>query len=1036
VIRSRSLRRLLPLALTLTLAALLGLAVGRAGAEGALLEGPSGPTADDTPTFSWAAAGAATCALDGAAAEPCTSPWTTPELAEGAHLIEITVGDASEVRSLLVDTTVPVLSMADGEEVLTEPTTEVAFTAEAGAATSCAIDAGDAEPCTSPWTTPALANGTHTLRILATDDAGNTAERVRVVRLEVTPPETTIIAGPTADTPEPRPAFAFAASRLGSRFACTLDGAATPCGAAWQPEADLAVGSHTLSVRAIDAAGNGDPTPAERTFRVVACERSVRIGAVDIAADCIASDGERLTATGPVRINGITLNPRGKSGAATTTIDKAARTVSVADVQLRVGSIVLYHGDLRFTIPEAERFTLATIDLETRTRTDAPAGDSEAALDLEGDDDAQAGGFPLKGQATLELDKGAAVLTATIELPQVFTDAEGNGLTGTIKLSTDNTRGVRIDQARVTAPLAFIGKLELQNLSVAFIGDGSGAASPTCNAPSPGLRWEGSASVIVLPTVSRTELTDVGVGFADGTLSHAEATWKPGGSGAELGGGVRLQQLTVSLCTGPPLKLMGRAGLTAMPDAAGKPRLEIPDAGLIYTGGTDGGPWTIRAEAPEAKLGGAIPFAFRDLFVQVNSLGAVSFGGGVKFSVPLKGTAGPITLDAAVAVDAQASGFIEGSRFNVELKASGCFAGTLTVSSTPSVPFSDICPGIDGLVSSTGFAVCGSLKVGGTDVGRIGAGKRWDGDLKFMTSSCDVGSWRVAPTAPAATASRNGAPAPRGFRVAGSRRAVLVAIRGAHQAPRVTLRGPGGATITTPADASEATRTPFALAFTNTAARTTYVALKAPRAGEWTAVPVGEADVIAEVTAAPMLAPVRLRASVERGVGRGRQLRYAAELRRGQRVRFVEQGEGVARTIGAARSRRGTLAFQPAPGPGGRRTITAYVEQDGVPREQRVVARYTAPAPQRPGRPARVIATRDGARGLAIRWSRGARSARTAITVVTTDGRRLFFTTRSTRLRIPGLAPGLVRQIRVVGLRADNVAGPASITTRIRRAGA
>ena len=1043
----QSRRRLAALATILTGVALALAPV--AAADGALLTGgPTGPTNDDTPSFTWSASGAATCALDGADPAPCTSPFTASELADGPHVFEVRVADEVDARSFVLDTVAPTLRMGGADATHTEPVATFTFTAEAGAETACAIDSGSFEPCTSPYATPALRNGTHAVHVRATDGAGNETATSRIARMEVEAPDTAIAAGPGDFTDEARPTFSFTATRPGSRFLCTLDdAAAVPCGASWAPETALAVGPHTLSVRAVDAAGNADASPAERRFTVAQCERSVRIGAVDIAADCLRNTGGQLEASGPVKVNGITFNPKGKAGAATIAIDQADRKVVIRDVQLRMGAIVLYQGDLEFTVPAEDTFTLATIDLETKTRSDAPAGDSEAALDLAGDDDAQAAGFPLKGQAKLELSKGAAILTANIELPAVFTDAEGNGLTGMVKISSDNARGVRLDQARVTAPLAFIGKLELQNLSVAFIGDGSGAAGPTCNTPSPGLRWEGSASVIVLPTPDRTQLTDVGVGFADGTLSHAEATWLPGSDGASLGGGVKLTKLSVGLCAGPPVKLTGRAGLTAMPGADGKPRLLVPDAGLIYTGGTDGGPWTIRAEAPEATLAGDIPFAFRDLFVQVSSAGSVEFGGGVRFSVPLKGAAGPVSLDAAVTVDASAKGFIEGSTFNVDLQATGCFTGTFSVESLPSVPFSDVCPGIEGVVSSTGFAVCGSLKVGSRDIGRIGAGKRWDGALNFMSGACDVGPWRVArPAATGATAARLSAPGTRRFTVPGGRRGVLVALRGADGPPQVTLRGPGGQSITTPADASGSTRTDRALAFANVAAKTTYVALRAPQGGTWTASPVaptghssspGEApsqheagasdrSSIADVTAAELLPPPRVRGTVA-GRGRERTLRFVASSRAGQTIRFVERGRGVARTVKVLRTGgNGRAAFRPAPGPAGKRTIEALVEQDGVPRERITVATYSAPGPQRPGRPAQVAVARH-AKGLAITWSPAVRATRYAIRVQLDDGRALFFVRpRTSRaLIVPGVPRSVGVAARVVGLRRDNTAGPA-----------
>ncbi len=78
-------------------------------------------------------------------------------------------------------------------------------------------------------------------------------------------PDTTItaltIAGSAATA-------SFAADEAGARFECALDaGVFAPCTSP-ATFAPLAAGAHTLRVRAIDAAGNVDATPAERDFTV------------------------------------------------------------------------------------------------------------------------------------------------------------------------------------------------------------------------------------------------------------------------------------------------------------------------------------------------------------------------------------------------------------------------------------------------------------------------------------------------------------------------------------------------------------------------------------------------------------------------------------------------------------------------------------------------------------------------------------------------------------------------------------------------
>jgi hypothetical protein len=84
---------------------------------------------------------------------------------------------------------------------------------------------------------------------------------------DTTPPDTAIGDGAVSGTTA---TFAFSASEPGARFECRLDaGPWAPC-ASPARLTGLARGSHTFSVRAIDAAGNVDPTPASRGFTVTA----------------------------------------------------------------------------------------------------------------------------------------------------------------------------------------------------------------------------------------------------------------------------------------------------------------------------------------------------------------------------------------------------------------------------------------------------------------------------------------------------------------------------------------------------------------------------------------------------------------------------------------------------------------------------------------------------------------------------------------------------------------------------------------------
>jgi lysophospholipase L1-like esterase len=84
-----------------------------------------------------------------------------------------------------------------------------------------------------------------------------------------TPPETTIIDGPPKRTHKRRATYRFEASDPGSTFECRLDGGGFEQCTPPHKLKGLYRGRHTFRVRAIDAAGNADATPAVDRFRVV-----------------------------------------------------------------------------------------------------------------------------------------------------------------------------------------------------------------------------------------------------------------------------------------------------------------------------------------------------------------------------------------------------------------------------------------------------------------------------------------------------------------------------------------------------------------------------------------------------------------------------------------------------------------------------------------------------------------------------------------------------------------------------------------------
>ncbi len=100
------------------------------------------------------------------------------------------------------------------------------------------------------------------------DGAGNVSAPARdTIILDTTPPGTRLDSGPLGYVASRTASFSFS-SEAGARFECRLDaGAYTGCTSP-RKYSLLSQGPHTFSVRAVDKAGNADPTPAVRTWTV------------------------------------------------------------------------------------------------------------------------------------------------------------------------------------------------------------------------------------------------------------------------------------------------------------------------------------------------------------------------------------------------------------------------------------------------------------------------------------------------------------------------------------------------------------------------------------------------------------------------------------------------------------------------------------------------------------------------------------------------------------------------------------------------
>ena len=121
----------------------------------------------------------------------------------------------------------------------------------------------------------AIAQGSHTFSVFAIDAAGNAdvTPATRTWTVDTMVPETTITSGPSGTVNSSGATITFSGTDNGTApgsltFEGALDGAAFAAVTSPVTLSGLSDGAHTYQVRARDAAGNVDPTPASVTWTV------------------------------------------------------------------------------------------------------------------------------------------------------------------------------------------------------------------------------------------------------------------------------------------------------------------------------------------------------------------------------------------------------------------------------------------------------------------------------------------------------------------------------------------------------------------------------------------------------------------------------------------------------------------------------------------------------------------------------------------------------------------------------------------------
>jgi hypothetical protein len=195
-------------------------------------------------------------------------------------------------------------------------TAEIRFVATpaTGAGFECRLDTATWSACTSPFVTTA-GEGAHTFAVRATNGKPDLSPATTIWTVDTTPPDTFLAGTPAASTTDASAAFSFRSNEAPVTFECRLDGG--PWSGCTSPNtvSGLSPGSHRFEVRATDAVGWVDQTPAASGWVVDSAAGSIPSSPFPDATSGVAGSPittgpgaallpvARVAVSGPVRLD-------------------------------------------------------------------------------------------------------------------------------------------------------------------------------------------------------------------------------------------------------------------------------------------------------------------------------------------------------------------------------------------------------------------------------------------------------------------------------------------------------------------------------------------------------------------------------------------------------------------------------------------------------------------------------------------------------------------------------------------------------------
>lgn len=615
-------------------------------------------------------------------------------------------------------------------------------------------------------------------------------------------------------------------------------------------------------------------------------------------------------------------------------------------------------------------FTIDTkkLKLDASTEVDAYAGslhiyhgdlswDLTKKLSLGAPNNFKIKGLPVTGEIAVSLISGGVNAEANATV--------GNApfkVSGEIDLKLTLASGLQLSSFR----LELASNLPVKSLVVH-------KAALSYHHTSQGDVWQGEVEV-ELPAKGPTVAGELVV--TNGSIS--EVGLKVSGINKPLGEVVFLQSLGLEVTFAPKLTATGSIGLSAGPAIAGHTASEL-DGSLTAEIGE---PFVLQAEGTLSLVSEKMA----DATIKATIPGGVTFKGDLSASF------------LVVSLDGTVGGEVTSSHFQAE--------GGITLHA-PVVSASG-----DALIDNVGLAGCASAKIGVTVFGQfigktvtIGGSHRWSGENSLFTDACGFGRLHEALAATAAAG-----PPVTGVHVPAHTKQVNLIVKGLDGPPEIQLSENGQTALVKPNTTGAFGQTAY-LAIGDPMDDETDIAIAEPQAGtiEVTA-PAGQPALVSVSSALPLPNPdVRVHL---RSLGRRRyRLSWQSRPIPGQTLVFEESDARGTRLLAETGHARGHLDFTaPEDGAGGPHHLVIQVEQEGLLREMvHGPAFRPGPAPLT----APTVHVRLSGGNALISWS-GVRGAATyQISIVTSDGRNLFF------------SPG-------PGTRSLRIASASRVTARVR----